>query len=469
MLWQAFSRIGSNGIQFLIYLILARLLQPNDFGIIAILSVFINFSNLFISSGLGIALVQSKEVSDLDYSSVLYLSIIIAFFLYAAIYVLSPVIASYYSQESITNVLRLYSISILFSAINGVQSSILFRNLEFKKISIISFIPLFISGLISVIIAILGYGIYSLVVYSLLNGLLNVIIFALYSRWLPKLQFSISRIKVLFSFSYKILLSNLIEEIYKSIYPLIFGKFFSTKILGFYNFGKQIPLLLTSTINATVTSVAYPLYSRKQDETDGLKKMLRKSITTANFVVFPLMIFISTLIYQLIPILFTEKWLPSLEYVPLFCVIYGLSHLDSYNFQAISAIGRSDVILKFQVVKKIIALFLLIITLSFGIKIVIYGQVFFSVLSLFINLKPNYKYLGYTYKEQLDDIWRYLFASLVMFLALWFVSLINLNLWFMFVLKILVGLLVYTYMAFKLKLVEVKILFSLIKSLINIT
>ena len=468
MLWQALNRIGSNGIQFLIYLILARLLQPNDFGIIAILSVFINFSSLFISSGLGTALVQSRKVSDLDYSSVLYLSITIASILYASIYFLSPFIASYYRQESITHVLRLYSISILFSAINGVQSSILFRNLEFKKISIISLLPLLISGIISVIIAFLGYGIYSLVVYSLLSGLLNVIIFGIYTKWLPKLQFSISRIKVLFSFSYKILLSNLIEEIYKNIFPLIFGRMFSAQILGFYNFGKQIPLLLTSTINATVTSVAYPLYSRKQDEKGGLKKMLRKSITTANFIIFPLMVFVATLIYQLIPIVFTEKWQPSVSYVPLFCIIYGLSHLDSYNFQAISAIGRSDVILKYQVFKKIIAIFLLIITLSQGIKIVIYGQVIFSIISLFINLKPNYKYLGYSFREQFDDIWRYLLASLLMFLALWFVSLINLNIWLIFLFKIFVGILFYCYLAYRLKLPEIKNLLFLLKNWLSI-
>ncbi len=359
ILWQAFNRVGTNGIQFLIYLILARLLQPNDFGIIAILSVFINFSNLFISSGLGTALVQSKKVNDLDYSSVLYLSIFISCLLYIGIYATSPFIASYYRQESIAQLLRIYSISILFSAINGVQSSILYRNLEFKKISIISIFPLLFSGIISVTFAFFGFGIYSLVVYSLLNGILNVIVFAFYTKWIPKLQFSVSRIKILFSFSYKLLLTNLIEEMYKNVYPLIFGRVYSAKVLGFYNFGKQIPLLLTSTINASVTSVAFPLYSRKQDETDGLKRMLRKSITTANFIVFPLMVFISTLFYQLIPILFTEKWQSSVSYVPLFCVIYGLSHLDTYNFQAISAKGRSDIILKYQIVKKIIALLFL--------------------------------------------------------------------------------------------------------------
>ena len=455
MLWQAFNRIGSNGIQFLIYLILARLLQPNDFGIIAILSVFINFSNLFITSGLGTALVQSKNADNLDYSSVLYLSFIIACFLYAAIYVSSPFIASYYRQDSITQILRLFSISILFSAINGVQSSILFRNLEFKSVSIISLIPLCISGIISVIIAFLGYGIYSLIIYSLLNGFLNVFFFGVYTKWLPTLQFSITRIKVLFSFSYKILLSNLIEEIYKSIYPLIFGRIFSTTSLGFYNFGKQIPVLLTSTINATVTSVAYPLYSRKQDETDELKKMLRKTIRTANFIIFPLMVFVSTLMYQLIPILFTEKWLPSVSFVPLFCIIFGLSHLESYNFQAISAIGRSDIVLKYQVVKKVIALLLLAFTLSRGIKIVIYGQVFFTLLSLLINFKPNHKYLGYSYKEQFDDIWNYLLASLVMFLVLFLVSQINLNSWSMVFLKIFVGISVYCYMSFFFKFDEI--------------
>ena len=199
MIWQLISRIGSNGLQFLTYLILARLLQPHDFGIIAIVGVFINFSNLLINSGFGTAIIQANEIDDIDYSSVLYVSVILASIFYAIIYLIAPFIAEYYHQNAIILVLRIYSISLIFFAINGVQSSILYRKLQFKRISILTLIPVFISGIISVVLAFKGFGVYALVANSISNSLLSVILFAYILKWKPKREFSISRIKIFFS------------------------------------------------------------------------------------------------------------------------------------------------------------------------------------------------------------------------------------------------------------------------------
>lgn len=466
VMWQFANKIGSNGIQFLTYLILARLLQPEDFGIIAIVGVFINFSNLLVNSGLGTALVQSKKADENDYSSVLYVSVLIASIFYFIIFFAAPYIAEYYNQEAIVGVLRTYSISIIFFAINGVQTSILLRKLEFKKISLISSIPVVISGVISVLMAFAGFGVYALVAYSISSGFLSLVLFRLVLKWVPKRVFSLSRIKELFSFSYKMLLANLIEEAYKSIYPLIIGKVFTTKSLGFYNFGRQIPSLVTATINASVTSVAFPLYARNQDDGYRLKTMVRQSMTLGNFVIFPLMTGVAALSEQLVPLLFTEKWLPSVPYLQLFCIIYGLSHIDTYNFHAICAIGKSDVFLKYQVIKKILGVVLLLITVPFGIKIIMYGQVFLAIISIIINFRPNFKWLGYNIKEQLNDIWPYLIASLTMYIGIRLGGLIVMNSLLKLIMEVIIGFVIYIFMAFILKMKGYKTLVGIFKNIV---
>jgi O-antigen/teichoic acid export membrane protein len=465
VMWQFASRIGSNGIQFLTYLILARLLQPQDFGIIAIVGVFINFSNILVNSGLGTALVQSKKVDEIDYSTVLYVSVIISLIFYTVIFFAAPYIAEYYHQEAIVGVLRIYSISIILFAINGVQTSIILRKLEFKKISIISSIPVVISGIISILMAFSGFGIYALVANSISSGLISIVLFSIFLKWVPKRVFSIGRIKNLFSFGYKMLLGNLIEEAYKSIYPLIIGKVFSAKSLGFYNLGRQIPSLVTATINASVTSVAFPLYSHNQDDNYRLKTMVRQSLTLGNFVIFPIVAGIAALADQLVPLLFTEKWLPSVPYLQLFCIIYGLSHLDTYNFHAISAIGKSSVFLKYQIIKKILGVVVLLITLPFGIKVIMYGQVILAIISIIINFKPNFKWLNYNIKEQLNDIWPYLLASIIMFVGISLSGLIVMNLLPKLIIEAIIGLIIYLSMAFILKLNGFQTLVNTLKSI----
>lgn len=463
VMWQFANRIGTNGIQFLIFLILARLLQPQDFGIIAIVSVFINISNIMVNSGLGTALIQSKEVDEIDYSSVLYMSFIIASIFYAIIYLGAPYIAAFYHQEVLVGVLRTYAISILFFAINGVQTSILLRKLEFKKIFILSSIPVVISGLLSVAMAYSGFGVYALVANALTSGLLNVILFGFILKWIPKRVFSLIRIKELFSFSYKLLFASIIEEAYKSLYPLIIGKVFSTTMLGYYNYGRQFPNLIVSTINASIASVAFPIYSRNQDDNYRLKAMVRHSITLGNFIIFPLMAGLAAIAEPLVTLVLTEKWLLSVPFIQLFCIVYGLYHIQSVNFHAISAIGKSQVFLKYEAIKKIIGLVVLLITVPFGIKALVYGQVILAIIYIIINFKPNIIWLGYSIKEQLNDIWPYLLASVIMYIGIQVVSLLEIGLLIKLIIEIMVGFIIYILMAVILKLSGFKTLIDTMK------
>jgi len=463
LIWQFANRVGANGIQFLIFLILARLLQPKDFGIIAIVGVFINFSNIMVNSGLGSALIQSKKIDEIDLSSVFYTSLIMGIILYVIIYLAAPYIAVYYHQPAIVGVLRVYSISILFFAINGIQRSILFRKLKFKTISIIGIISVILSGIISVVMAILHFGIYALVANSIALGLFSTVIFGIVLKWIPKRAFSINRIKKLFSFGYKLTLANFIEDGFKSIYPLVIGKAFGSTSLGYYNYGRQVPNLVTSTINASVASVVFPLFSLNQDDKTKLKKMVRHTIILDNFVIFPIMVSFAAVAEPLVNLVLTEKWLPIVPYLQLFCIVYGLYHIQSVNFKAIAAIGKSNIFLKYEIIKKIIGLILLIVTVPFGIKVIIYGQIVVAVASIVINFKPNIIWLGYNLKEQLNDIWPYLLISAIMFTGIQIVSLIEVELVMKLFIEIIAGLSIYLIMAMALKLSGLKILLDIVK------
>ncbi len=469
LIWQFANRIGANGVQFLIFLILARLLQPKDFGIIAIVGVFINFSNILVNSGLGSALIQSKKIDETDLSSVFYTSLIMGIILYVIIYLIAPYIADYYHQPAIVGVLRVYAISILFFAINGVQRSILLRELKFKTISIAGIISVILSGIISIVMAVLDFGIYALVANSIALGLFSSVIFGVVLKWIPKRVFSTNRIKKLFSFGYRLTLASFIEDGYKSIYPLVIGKVFGSTSLGYYNYGRQVPNLVTSTINASVASVVFPLYSRNQDDRTKLKKMVRHTIMLDNFVIFPIMVGLAAVAEPLVNLVLTEKWLPIVPYLQLFCIVYGLYHIQSVNFQAIAAIGKSNIFLKYEIIKKIIGLILLIVTVPFGIKVIIYGQVVVAVASIVLNFKPNIVWLDYSIKEQLNDIWPYLLASGIMFVGIQAISLLELELIMKLFIEIIVGFSIYIIMALVLKLKGFKTFMDILKMYFNVS
>ncbi len=462
-IWQMLNRIGASGVQFIIYLILARLLQPEDFGVIAIVSVFITISNTLVNSGLGTALVQKKIIDEIDYSSTLYVSFFMACVLYAIIFFAAPFIAIFYNQRILVGVLRLYAISIIFFAINGVQISILNREMKFRKIFIVSSIPIIISGIISLVMAYSGFGVYALVVNAVSSGLFSVIVFWIIEKWKPKRVFSRIRIKGLFSFSYKLLLASLLENAYKSVYPLVIGKVYNSSILGYYNYGRQIPNLITSTINASLASVAFPIYSRTQDDKLKLKSLVRYSITLSNFIIFPIMAGLSAIAKPLVILVLTEKWLPSVPYLQLFSIAFGLYHVQSINFHAISALGKSNIFLKYEIIKKIVGIILLVITIPFGIKAIVLGQVVLAIVSIVINFKPNIIWLGYSIKEQLNDIWPYLFVSAVMFFGIQVISLLELGMFVKVMVEVIGGGIIYVFIAFVLKLSGFKFFKEMLK------
>ena len=450
--WKTLENFLVNIVQAIIFLILARLLMPADFGVIAIMAALIGITNIFVNSGLGLALIQSEDIDEIDISSVLFFTMVIALVAYILLFLLSPAISEFFNEPVIESILRIYSISIIFSAINGVQKSILIRNLEFKKIFIITFFSTLTSGFISIAMAMNGYGVYALVFNSIFSGLLSTLFFAISMKWLPRLVFSIKRLIILFNYSYKLVFSNIIEVIYTNMFPLLIGKSIGTEILGYYNNGRQIPSLLASTINASISSVTFSVYSKYQNHRDKLRFITRETIIVSNFIILPIMAFIAALAEPIIVLILTDKWLPSVPFLQLFCIILGLHHQHNISLQAIAAIGRSDLFLKYQIFKKIIGILLLLVTFQFGIMYIVIGQLLASCIAIFLMIQPNKSILNYTIADQLIDFLPYLSITILMFFGVHIIGSLNLLFSISITLQVICGLCIYFGLAYILKL-----------------
>jgi teichuronic acid exporter len=448
LLWKSSETFLVSGTQTIIFLLLARLLMPADFGLVALVAAFIAISSVLIDSGLGTALIQTKNANQTDYSTVLFFSFLASCAFYLLIFMSAPFVAKFYEEPALVDVLRFYSISIIFAAINGVQKSILLRELKFRVIFFVSSVSVIVSGTISIGMALSGFGVYALVCNSILQGLFSTVAFFIVMKWLPKVSFSIVRLKELFKFSYKILLANLIETGYTSIFPLLIGKSFSSEALGYYNNGRQLPNLVASSVNASINSVVFPVFSRYQSDKVKLKSMVRKSIAVSNFVILPFMALLAATAKPLVLLILTEKWLPSVPYIQLFCVVYGLHHQHNICFQAISAIGRSDVFLKYQTIKKVIGIAFLAITLPFGIVAIVAGQIFTAVCSIAISVHPSRVWLNYSVDEQLVDFFPYILFVMVMFLGMHAVNFLEYGILMTIIAQLIIGGVLYIALGF---------------------
>lgn len=466
--WKLLERGGTQGLQFLISIILARLLFPFDYGILALVVIFITIANVFVQSGLSTSLIQKKVVDQVDYSSVLYISLGIAGIIYCLLYFIAPLIGVFYDNESLVLVLRVLALTLFPGAFNSIQNAIVSRTMQFKRLFYSSVGAGIVSGIVGIYLAYHDYGIWALVFQQLTNQICITLILWFTVKWRPTLQFSLERVKVLYSFGWKLLVSSLIDTTYRDLRSLIIGKVYSPGMLGYYNRGQQFPQLIISNLNGSIQSVMFPALAAQQDYTDRVKSMMRRSIVTSSFIVFPMMVGLAVVAEPLVLLLLTEKWLPSVPFIQIFCFSYALWPIHTANLQAINAMGRSDIFLKLEIFKKILGLIILVAALPFGVYALALSEVFGGILSSFINAYPNKKLLNYGYGEQIKDIFPSLFLSLVMGVIVYQLLYLGLSPLITMLLQIIVGAIIYTGLAFLFKLecftYLVQTLFSLVKS-----
>lgn len=468
LFWKLLECGGTQGVQFIVQIILARILSPQEFGTIAIVMVFIQLANVFVESGFNTALIQKKEVDDIDFSSVLYLSLGVSIIVYGIIFSAAPFIASFYNQPVLIKVIRILAINLFIGVFNSIQNAFIARNMLFKKLFISSIGAATISGIIGVIAAYSGLGVWALVLQQLTSQLITAIILWFIVKWRPRLTFSITRIKALFSYGSKLLASGLLDTLYRNLRTLIIGKMYTPYILGYYNRGQQFPQLIVANINGSIQSVMLPALSAHQDDRKRVKEMMRRAIVSSSFLIFPMMVGMAVVAEPLVKIVLTDKWLPAVPFLQIACFTFALWPIHTANLQAINALGRSDIFLRLEIIKKIIGTIILCVSVPFGIYAIAFGGILSGMISSFINAYPNKELLNYSYREQWGDIMPSLLISLIMGVIVYLFNFLSFTAWQILILQTVSGSIIYTALAKLFKLESYIYLVETIRQLIYI-
>ena len=426
-IWRFLERIGAQGVTFIVSIVLARLLDPSVYGTIALVTVFTSIMQVFIDSGLGSALVQKKDADDLDFSSVFYFNLSVCFFLYVITFVAAPYIAGFYNMPELKPVIRVLSLNLIISGIKNIQQAYVSRNMLFKKFFYATLGGTIGAAIIGIWMAYIGAGVWALVAQNLFNATVDTIILWITVKWRPKRIFSFNRLKSLLSYGWKLLVSALLDTVYRDLRSLIIGKLYTSNDLAFYNRGQQFPNLIVTNINASIDSVLLPTMSSEQDNRKRVRAMTRRAIKTSTYLMMPLMMGLAVCSKSIVTIVLTEKWLPCVFFMRIFCFTCAFYPIHTANLNAIKAMGRSDLFLKLEIIKKVLGLIALFSTMYISVEAMALSLLVTSVLSQIINAWPNRSLLEYRYIDQVMDMLPQIVLSCVMGMIVYLVTYLQLR------------------------------------------
>ena len=413
-LWSFAERVSAQAVGFIVSIVLARLLAPEDFGAIALILVFINVVNVFALGGFGNALIQKKNADNVDFSTVFWFNLLFSTFLYIVVYVCAPLISSFYEIDYLTPVIRVMGLRIIIASLDSVQRAFVSREMKFKKFFYATLIGTFFSAAFGISLAYLNFGVWALVAQCMSTAVINTLVLWFNVKWRPTFSFSINRLKALFSFGWKLLCSSLLSTVYVELTDLLIGKFYGTKDLAFFNQGKKFPQLIVAQINSSIDAVLFPAMSKHQDDIPKLKTDVRYSIKFSSFCLFPILLGMTAVAKDLVLLLLTEKWIDSVLFLQIACLSFLTLPVGMANIQAIKAIGRSDIYLKLDIIKKIVGVSMLCIFLKKGVTAVALAEAASNFIGLIPNIYPNKKLLNYSPVEIIVDVLPSILLSLVM-------------------------------------------------------
>lgn len=429
-LWKLFERVSAQLIQFVVTIVLARLLLPSEYGTIALITIFIALCDVIIDGGLNTALIQKKDADNLDFSTIFFFSLGVAGILYVAMFFGAPLIADFYKQSELVSVIRVLSLSLFFYAFNSIQRAYVSKKMLFQRLFYSSLGAIILSGAIGIYMAYQGYGVWALVGQNLSNQIITTIIMWFTIKWRPDFQFSKVRFKVLFDYGWKIFGANIITALFVNARKLVIGKFYTPASLAYYEKGDQLPTLFMSNIFTSVQTILLPTLSEEQDNRTHVKAMMRRSTKLSCFFIYPIMVWMIVSAKPLVLLLLTDKWLPAVEFVQILCIANFFRPITISNWEAIKALGYSNITLKLEIVKKMIDITILVVSALISVYAIAWGCVLFNLLCVFINLAPNKKLLNYGIREQLvDAIPTLLVALMVGFVVYWIQLLPIHNIW----------------------------------------
>ena len=428
LIWRFMERFGSQLVAMVVQIILARMLDPAVFGTVAKVTIITTILLVFVDSGMANSLIQKKDPDDLDFSSVFYFNMAFCLVLYAGLFAAAPAIARFYDDAQLTAIVRVLGLTVVVAGVKNVQQAYVSKTLQFKRFFFATLGGTLLSAAVGIVMVFCGFGVWAIVAQQLTNVTVNTAILWLTVGWRPKRMFSFERLKGLLGYGWKLLVSGLLDTVYNKLREIMIAVFYTDADLAYYNRGMTYPNLLVENINASIDSVLLPVLSAEQDHKEQVRNMTRRAIRISTYVMMPMMMGLAVCAEPLIRLLLTEKWLPCVPYLRIFCFSYAFYPLHTANLNAIKAMGRSDLFLKLEIIKKVFGVIILLVT---------------SVMSQLINSWPNAKLLDYAYGHQLMDMLPAILLSLVMGAAVYPIQLFGWSDWVTLPVQVIAGAAVY--------------------------
>lgn len=467
IMWKFAERISAQLVSLVVSVILARLLDPSHYGLISIVTIFITLANVFVSDGFGSALIQKKNADNTDFSSVLWINIIFSVILYFALFIAAPYLTSFYGDgyELLTPVMRVLGLRLILAAINSVQQAYVSRQMIFKKFFLATLLGTLVSAVVGITMAYAGFGVWALVAQYLTNTFVDTMILGMSLGWIPSFTIDFRRLKGLLNYGWKLLGASLLTNGFVELRALIIGKVYSGADLAYYDKAKQFPNLIIANVNVSLGSVLFSKMSQQQDDIKNLKETTKKSIRFSSYLMMPLMIGLLVVSKNFVHVILTDKWLPCVEMLQLFCIIYMFAPLHTANLQAIKAVGRSDIYLKLEVIKKVVELCTLVVSMWISVHAIVISLAIVTTFFTYLNAMPNKKLIDYSFKEQMMDMIKPFIMSCIMGAIVYCVGMLHIDGVLMLVMQVSVGCIIYVLESIILKVHEFTTLISMAKSI----
>ena len=443
LIWRFLERCGSQLVAVVVQIVLARLLAPEIFGTVAKVTIITSILMVFVDSGMANSLIQKKDPDDLDFSSVFYFNLVFCLAIYVILYLTAPLLSRFYKDEALTSIIRVLGLTIIVSGVRNVQQAYVSKTLQFKRFFFATLGGTLFSAVLGIAMAYMGYGVWALVAQQLTNVTVNTAILWLTVKWRPKMMFSIKRLGALLSYGWKLLVSGLLETVYMRLREILIAVFYTDADLAYYNRGNSLPLLLVENINSSIDSVLLPVLSDQQDNRGRVREMTRRAIRISSYIMMPLMMGLAVCAEPVVRLLLTDKWLPCVPYLRIFCFSYAFYPLHTANLNAIKAMGRSDLFLTLEIIKKVIGVIVLALSVRHGVYAMALSLLFVSLVSQLINAWPNRKLLDYPYIQQLRDMLPSILLSCLMGLCVYPIQWLGWSDWIVLPLQVICGVGVY--------------------------
>lgn len=419
LVWTYAERISAQLVSLIVSIILARLLSPEEYGIISLILVFITFANVIVSDGFGSALIQKKDSDELDFSSMMIFSVAVSIVLYLIIFAIAPWIAHYYDMPLLTKITRVFALRVPIAAVNSIQQAYVSKKMDFKRFFLATLVGTIISGITGIILAYCGFGVWALVAQSLINACIDTLLLSFTIGWRFSYNYSFKRVKGMVGFGIRTLIVSLMISLYSNIRSLIIGKKYTVEELSYCNKGQQFPSLISVNINTSITKVLFPALSNCQDDIGKVKAITRRAIKVGTFLLSPVLLGLAAVSDSFISILLTDKWLPCVPYLKIMCIVYLLQPIQTASHQAMKALGESKIYLRLEIEKWIFGILVLAAAIIYfdSVYAVMVSALIAEIFATVINIPVNVKLISYPIGQQINDVFEPLLISAVMYIA----------------------------------------------------